>query len=915
MTPADPSPTTPPAAGPRGAKGARLGAVWQGGATLESVLGVGGTATVYLSHVEGVGEVAVKVLHEEWLRDPEILRAFELEADLLGQLQHPGLTTVLGRGRLASGEPWYAMERLKGALLTDVLHSREGTLSIEDTFHIMERTLEVLAYLHGQGVVHRDLKPANLFLTLEGSVKVLDLGAALLLNRPDVPAAERLIGSPSFMAPEQATHATLGVDTRTDVFTVGATMFYLLSGQTVRSAPTVDELFHLASTTPAPSLAKVLPDAPPAVSRLVDRALAWVPADRFADAADMLAALQQAAQESRLGPSALSTAGSEALRAAFGGSVVEADEDLAEGERGAIQKELREFFRKLARVVLALRRYEPETAEFQERYAPARLQLQLCFRMLGGELGLTVRPQALEWEELPVWAPEVGLEDTPYFLFQSGFRAIRILEDVTDNEIIRFCRMLSLDPMRDLPFEDDLSTVFTESRFEGIEAVLLSGFDMDIIDHYETFGQQVSALDRELAEESRRAMKGSDAGMAHLAAALGRQGISEADAIDIQLHQSEGDRIQALWPLDRTPELADLPSVHGDSPWRWRVRGLRTLARGLERAFTDGDPELLLERLKDRLDELQQAALMHEALALLGGLCSQTTPASAALMLDRLCPQELVDRLLAVALMPRADWGGRIYALDPHFALFLARLPARLTPLLLDWWQKAAAGPAGHVFTAEMQRRASRETALLGNILPRAPESVAVEILRWVAPQENLAARQALARAIENPSELVQAAALALLLPQQPQACIPGLEKLLHSDQSRSRRTALKLIDRHRPPGVDALIDRLIHRPHFRDQPLAERQALLVTLHQIAPERARAVLAELVTPGSWGLDAGHATTRTLAAELLCVLYPDRTSLQTVEKEIKRVFRTTADIREHMTRSANTLRARLTAESP
>jgi serine/threonine-protein kinase len=155
--------------------------------------------------------------------------------------------------------------------------------------------LDALAAAHERGVIHRDLKPENLFLTDDGRVKVLDFGIARL--REGV-AGERgtqtgtTMGTPAFMAPEQALGETSRVDGRTDVYAVGATMFTLLSGRIVHESETLQKLMLAAMTKTAPTLASVAPDADARVCALVDRALAFAQEDRWPSARDMLEAVR-----------------------------------------------------------------------------------------------------------------------------------------------------------------------------------------------------------------------------------------------------------------------------------------------------------------------------------------------------------------------------------------------------------------------------------------------------------------------------------------------------------------------------------------------------------------------------------------------------------------------------------------------
>lgn len=875
---------------------------------LESIVGIGGTAAVYRSTLVDGTPTAVKVMHASLLGDAELRASFELEASLLLRLDEPSLPMCYASGHLPTGEPFLAMELLEGALVSDVLAAQGGRLLPEDAIYVMSGVLSALSTLHDAGVVHRDIKPSNLYVQTDGRIKLLDLGAALLLNDTTVKPAERLIGSPSYMAPEQAVNATLGVDSRSDVFAAGATLFHLLTGVPIRSAPTVDELFGLAATVPAPSLVNASPDTPGALVPVVDKALSWVPSDRFSNAGKFLQALEENAQLGELPASALARAGSEALRSAMGLADTDDGSDVELDDKGRMQAQLREFFRRCSRAILALRRYKPDSDEFASRYQPARETLDAIFSELGSGISLVIRPYAFEWSDLPVWEPEVGLEDVPYFMFQSGFRGLLLHREVEDAELVRLLKLMSLDPIKDLAFEDDLSTVFFEGGFESIEANIISGFDVDILDHYESFGKQVEQISAELDHES--ATSNMD-GLGQLAAALGKQGVSEADAIQLNFSVAGEQANVVAWRQNEVDFARIIPhTLPHDSP-RWLERISRTIAAALVQAERDGEREIVAQRLTERVLQLSLGASIADALPLLGGIVQHAPKRLSERLLGDVLPEEIGEKLLAAATVPRPQWDNRVYALDRQFIRLLRALPPTLNDSLITFWYRNHDTAFAGVFGNEVVRRAISYPDSITSRISEAPEGIAISILRTLIEQPSDATLAVFRAALQHPVAAVQVTALSLLLAVDPKDTEGYLKGLLESGDPRARRTAIRLISENNATSMVGMLVELTHAPRFHELPLAERQAIIVTLHGLSPEPTRAVLEHLVKPGSLTSSTSASPTRTLAADLLATLFPDARTADVLRTETSRLLRTPRDVKKFF----NTLLTRLESSPP
>jgi serine/threonine protein kinase len=211
---------------------------------LVEVLGEGGMAVVHLAHDDRLQrQVALKLLRPGMQRRADVRQRFADETVILAGLDHPGAVPVYDAGRLASGEEFYAMKRVRGQTLKDLLDGRSpqdlrSGPSLTHLVDVFERVCQTVAAAHDRNVIHRDLKPANVMVDDLGAVYVMDWGLAKRIERDTDGAATDsghtrvgdVMGTPAYMAPEQASGRTVTADTQTDVFSLGVTLYEILTG-------------------------------------------------------------------------------------------------------------------------------------------------------------------------------------------------------------------------------------------------------------------------------------------------------------------------------------------------------------------------------------------------------------------------------------------------------------------------------------------------------------------------------------------------------------------------------------------------------------------------------------------------------------------------------------------------------------
>lgn len=260
-------------------------------------LASGGFGTVYEVKHRRTGEsAALKLLHAHLVTSAETLARFEREIRVVGSLQHHNVVRLVDAGFSTDGRPYLCMELLDGEELSRIVE-REGRLSTQRALAILEPVCDALALAHERGIVHRDIKSSNIMVCSDGRIVLLDFGIAKISDAlaPELTATNQSLGTPSCMAPEQI--QGLRPDARTDVYALGGLLFHMLTGRMPFQDPsaTMTQYLHLHARRPRASL--VAHGIPERLDDVIARAMAIEPANRFPDAASLLAAALAASRE------------------------------------------------------------------------------------------------------------------------------------------------------------------------------------------------------------------------------------------------------------------------------------------------------------------------------------------------------------------------------------------------------------------------------------------------------------------------------------------------------------------------------------------------------------------------------------------------------------------------------------------
>ncbi|MDQ1255842.1 MAG: eukaryotic-like serine/threonine-protein kinase, partial [Candidatus Hydrogenedentes bacterium] len=253
-------------------------------------LGQGGMGQVYLARERSLDRlVALKVLRPEYARDRAMMARFDREAKSAARLNHPNIVHVHAVG-IERNTPYISMEYVEGRSLADVLEKR-GFLDWPRALDIAAQVAQALAAAHKAGIVHRDIKPANILIDNDGNVRVADFGLAkMLAAETELTASGTYLGSPQYMSPEHCGEGT--VSSASDLFSLGVTLYQMVTGRLPFSAPTPVALIKKITMSPPDIPAgKLIPDLPPEVERLIDALIEKDPARRLGSADGLLRAI------------------------------------------------------------------------------------------------------------------------------------------------------------------------------------------------------------------------------------------------------------------------------------------------------------------------------------------------------------------------------------------------------------------------------------------------------------------------------------------------------------------------------------------------------------------------------------------------------------------------------------------------
>ena len=870
---------------------ARIGLTINGKYRIDALLGIGGMASVYATTHRNGTRKALKILHTEFARDQGITDRFLREGYVANKIEHRGRVAIDDDGMTEAGEPFLVMELLEGETAQQLWKRKGRKIPVDEGLWIAAELLDTLKGFHEAGIVHRDLKPANVFITRDNVVKLLDFGVARMREATgEATRAGTALGTPSFMAPEQAMGLADGVDGRADIFSIGATLYAMLSGQRLHQGRTDNEAFILAATTPAPSLARVAPDLPTEVISLVDKALAWDRRNRFEDAGQMrdeclrlMEKLGSAVVDQRRasGDQGQSQARklledkarkAEQQQAAAAMPIVEEMKEETQEDVDADDpavKNLIDVFRTWERLLPAIRHYGWAHPEVDNKLRATYQKLIEALRADPNSVWWTLSPYSFVHRSQTIWEPTAPLDAVSYNLFAAGLRKMYLSPGFSEDELRSLCEVMMLDPAVDLAPEDDVAAALWEKRLDHVRYEAINVFAEGDAADREAFWAEADDVE----ENARKAALEDKANRAEAAAM-----VIETDPAALKAARHAAS-VLALDPVTRKA----LGNQLGMSPERWSERFVDVITDAFQNARRYKDLTLVTDPLDNstrdfvlqrRFDlafstfdaiakAIEAYAPKHEVQNLKGELARGMFSPETLRMLVRealrtappgsgneiFAPIDLDD--LAREIFPIVSCFGPTY-LETIFDLVPTILHDGLKKMFLGYLERSLPGREAEIVDRIM-------TLDLDNARP---------IMRILAAVKKPGATDALRKLAGSANPYLRCDAIALLS-ASPEHLKDELGQLAESPQADLRVAALRTLAYHQCKPAGPLLVRKMQDASFQKLALEERREMLQALYLLHPVRAEAVSIELLSKhGVFSTEDALEQTRALAAEYL-----------------------------------------------
>jgi serine/threonine protein kinase len=909
---------------------ARVGLTINGKYRIDALLGVGGMASVYAATHRNGTRKALKILHTEFARDQGITDRFLREGYVANKIEHRGRVAIDDDGVTEAGEPFLVMELLEGETAQQLWKRKGRRLPIDEALWIAAELCDTLAGFHAQGVVHRDIKPANVFVTKENVVKLLDFGVARMREAGgEKTRAGTALGTPSFMAPEQAMGLAEGVDGRADLFSIGATLYAMLSGQRLHQGRTDNEAFILAATTPAPSVARVAPDLPVDVVSLIDKALAWDKRNRFDDAAAMrdecLRLLQKyaAGVQSRAVDQQPSAARKlledkarkieQAQQAAAVPIVEELKEEVLEDVDADDPnvKALVDAFRVWERLLPTIRHYGWAHPQTDNALRATYTKLVEIMRADPKGAWWKLTPYAFEHRGQVIWEPGAPLDAVPYNLFAAGIRKMYLEPGFSEEELRAVCEVMMIDPAVDLAPEDDVAAALWEKRLEHVKYDAINVFAEGDAADREAFWAEADDVE-ELAKKAATEEKANRVEAAAM--------VIETDPAALRAARQAA----AVLALDPITKKA-LGNQLAMTPERWSERFIDVITDAFQNAKKYKDLELVTEPLDSSTRDFILQRRFDLAFSTFDAIAraveayapkEQVPTLKAELARGMFAPETL--RLLvkeALRTPPPGAQGEVFVPIDlDAFARDIVPVVSSFGPTyldtMMDLFPLVTHDGLRKMFLGYLEKTLpGREAEVVDRVMTLDLET-ARPVMRILASVKRPTATEALRKLAGCANVYLRCEAIAQLAPS-PEHLKDELGQLAESPQPDLRVAALRTLAYHQCKPAGPLLVRKMQDASFHKITIEERREMLTALYYLHPVRAEQMCIELIGKhGVFSTEDMIEQTRILSAEYLGRDARSQEALDAVVAAAKRRPWNSQPLRDKALEAADAIAARL-----
>ena len=844
---------------------------------MDVLLDHGPQSNLYAASNQDAERAMVKVLHAELRNDEGIRKRIFREAILARKLSLPGVVKILFNDVTHGGEPFIVCERVVGRSAARLVELAEGPFEENAALSFAVALIDVLDACHQRGVVHRTVHPTNVFLTVDGEVKVLDFGSALVDSELEsldlLTLRSDLHGG---VAPELIAHEGAYGDARSDVWSVGALLLTLLTGARVTpAAPSAawNEGQELEAAFTATAIAyQAVPLDPRHVNArvsaeaaaIVNYATAKSPGDRFPSLVAMRDELVTLLRNR--GIDAANLPDRQARLAGILRQFYASRDELENEETGAWRSAeiLRTLFRLVENVLYSARRHGWDHAETEVRLSHLVDKVIAAAADDAEGIFWINRPYSFEFRGEAFWQPTAPLDRITYNLFDAGFRKMHLLPGITDEEARTFLRWLTLDPEQDLAIEDDMATKYWGHEFTHVHCDLVSAVVLQDADDYEM-------LDQEL-----QAMRASAIGQLRSTIQSKLSGNHEAVAADAA---QESDEATADYVISRGSLLNLSPVVQkglGEALFNpipmWRGRIADVLARAIPNALHVGDIEMVL----GPYDQLVEHAFGDEghfadALEVFGSLAERfDDPRVLARLALPFSQEGRLEKLMRI-LVPKGQrilYGQELPFLADRVGRLLQHVDGEHMSVVIEAISHSHDRTMLSILLDYVSRNASGHQNMIGELLATAHPLLGSNLIAILTEHLRADSVAALEHAFQSPHPKLRVEAAEVLARYAPRRSYRVLKELIRHDEPNIRQRAVEAIGRNKLMlAAEDLFARLNERG-FHQLPVAERKAVMWTVWQIQPDKAEAALCELVT--SHGLVANDDldASRVAAVEVL-----------------------------------------------